>query len=316
MTRRAINLVFYCYPKKGTVDDFREVSRRIAATTPEIATHVYTTDANLRALLGTFGKALRPTLTIEMDRVRFAWPLRGRRFSHRHGLGKPDELRRLGEAGLPVPEWTELTPATRLDPAKWGRYVVVKPAFSRRGAYVWIRKTGKVRYEAPSDFPKDHPGHRAGMYAQRFIYTGEWPIAYRVSVYFGKPIVAVRYEGRRDLPPLQDRDAFRGTGGRSIVANAMGCTISCIDDADILDLARRAHLSFPETPSLGVDIVREEGTGKLYILEVNPGGGSWMLSTGGGRKMQEQFGLDFYAQFGALDIIAKVSADLALRLAQ
>lgn len=313
MTRRAVNLIFFCYPKKGAIDEFREVARRIAETNPDVAPYVYTTDADPRSFVGTLGRAFRPTLAIEMDRPKFAWLLRGRRFHHQRGIGKADELRRLEAAGLAVPKWTVLTPDTRLGREEWGAYVVVKPVFSRRGAFVWIRKVGRVRYQPPSDFPADHPGRRGGMIAQKFIYTGEWPTAYRVLTYFGSPIVAVRYDGRRDLPALEDENAFHGSGGRSIVASAKGCTISCTADAEILDVARRASAPFPDVPSLGVDIVREAATGKLYVLEVNPGGDSWMLSSGAGRQIQAQFGLDFYAQFGALDIIAKVSADMALR---
>jgi len=149
------------------------------------------------------------------------------------------------------------------------------------------------------------------MVAQKFVYTGRWPVAYRVMTYFGQPIVAIRYDGRRDTPPLEHADGFADSGGRSIVAAAPGCTVSLTNDADILDLASRTHIAFPENPSLGVDIVREAHTGALYVMEVNPSGNSWMLTNEHGRRMQTEFRLDFYTQFGALDVIAERSIELA-----
>src|SRR5690606_33471416 len=124
-------------------------------------------------------------------------------------------------------------------------------------------KTGRVQYIDPSDFPPNHPGRRAPMIAQKFVYTGQWPSAYRVLTYLGRPLAAIRYNGRSDLPPLNGRDDFKQAGGSSIVASAMGCTISCVDDPAVLDLAVRAHAVFPTIPSLGVDILRDS-EGRLH----------------------------------------------------
>ena len=47
---------------------------------------------------------------------------------------------------------------------------------------------------------------------------------------------------------------------------------------DILELARRAYLALPEIALQGIDIIREAGSGKLYLLEANPGGNTWIFS--------------------------------------
>jgi hypothetical protein len=312
---KMINLAFFCYPRKGALGDFAEVARRIRAAHPQIAAYAYATDVNLRAALGGVALAVRPTLTIEMDRIRFAPILRGRRLRHGGGHGKLPQMKALSEAGVPVPKWAELTPEATWSVAEWGPYVVVKPSRGGRGAYVWIRKTGRVRFKPQSDFPPDHPCARGPMIVQKFIYTGPWPTSYRVLTYFGRPLCALRYDGRRDLPALDDPNDFGG-GGRSIVASAKGASMTCIDDADVLEIASRAHAAFADIPSLGIDIVREHETGKLYVLELNPGGNGWVLSGETGESVQKEFGLDFRAQFGALDIITEVSAELALKLAR
>lgn len=262
---------------------------------------------------------LRPTVSIEMD-GRWQRPriLRGRRLAHPRGQGgKIGEYQMLEAHGLPIPKWTEIVPDIKLEPAEWGPYVVVKPSRGRRGAFVAVHKTGRVRFRPPDDYPDDHLGRKGPMLAQRFIYTGRWPVAFRVLTYFGEPIAAYRNEGRRDRVPLDGADAVKKTGGGlSIVASERGCTVRLVDEADILALARRAHAAFPEIPSLGVDIVREADTGEIHILEVNPGGESWVLTNDSGVEKQAEFGFDHYTQFDALNVIADRSIEIAREYAR
>ncbi|TGQ02235.1 MULTISPECIES: hypothetical protein [unclassified Mesorhizobium] len=307
------NLAFYCYPKKEAIEDFRRAGGLIEARAPDIKVRVLST-ASALTMLRTTTLAGRPTLSIEMDRLKWLKPLRGTRLVHQR-MGKIGELSALDTAGLPVPRWTEIVPGTNLDPAAWGPYVVVKPSRGKQGAFVRITKTGRVRYIAPADYPQDHPGRRAPMIAQQYVHTGPWPTAYRVLSYLGRPLAAIRYEGRRDLSPVSGPSGFRSAPGASIVASAKGCSIGLAADQDVLDLAVRTHAVFPTIPSLGVDILRDAATGELFLIEINPVGDSWMLCGHAGRNIQEQFGLDFYAQFGALDIIAEASIEATRRLA-
>ncbi|MEZ2331479.1 hypothetical protein AB6802_17305 [Mesorhizobium sp. RCC_202] len=307
------NLAFYCYPKKEAIDDFRRAGALIQARAPDIKVSVLSTASPLTKL-HTPMLALKPTLSVEMDRVKWLKPLRGTRLVHQR-ITKIAELSAFDAAGLPVPKWTEIVPETKLDPAVWGPYVVVKPSRGRRGAFVRIAKTGRVRYIAPADHPEDHPGRGAAMIAQQYVHTGPWPTAYRVLTYLGRPLAAIRYEGRRDLNPLGDAAGFRSAPGASIVASAKGCIIMLAADQDVLDLAARTHAVFPTIPSLGVDILRDAATGKLFLIEINPVGDSWMLCGPAGRNIQSQFGLDFYKQFGALDIIAEASIEATRALA-
>ena len=154
------------------------------------------------------------------------------------------------------------------------------------------------------------------MLAQRFIYTGRWPTSYRVCTYFGEPVCLLRYDGKKDQPPLEGPDGFKAAAGLSIVASAKGSSVTLCDDGDILDFARRVHAVFPDIPSLGLDIVREHGSGDLYLLETNPEGLAWGLTNNAGREIQAEFGLDFYSQFGALDLIANRSIEIAREYAR
>ena len=49
-------------------------------------------------------------------------------------------------------------------------------------------------------------------------------------------------------------------------------------DPCFLDLAAAAYRAMPDVALQACDIVREK-TGKPYLLEVNPGGGTWMFSS-------------------------------------
>ncbi|WP_137930232.1 ATP-grasp domain-containing protein [Mesorhizobium comanense] len=308
-----LNLAFYCYPKKEAIEDFRAAGALIEARAPDIKVSVLST-ASVLTSWRTSMLATRPTLAIEMDRLKSLKLLRGTRLVHQR-MGKIKELAALDAAGLPVPKWIEIVPGTQLDPAVWGPYVVVKPSRGKQGAFVRINKTGRVRYIEPQDYPADHPGRLAAMLAQRYIHTGPWPTAYRVLTYLGRPLAAIRYEGRRDLVALSGAGGFRSTPGASIVASAKGCTIALSGEQDVLDLAVRTHAVFPDIPSLGVDILRDAATGELFLIEINPVGDSWMLCGKAGRGIQEQFGLDFYKQFGAIEIIAETSIEAARKLA-
>lgn len=314
MSRPTINLAFCCFPKNGAVADFNEVGRRIARLAPDIRTYVVRTDLSVSLATGWLRLAARPTVAVEMDRMKWFHPIRGRRLTHLKGLGKLEEYRRLETAGCPVAPWIEITPDTRLDVAQWGAYVVVKPSRGGRGAFVRINRTGRVKYTPPDSLPDGHPGRRGPMIAQRFIYTGTWPVAYRVLTYFGRAVVCIRYVGPQAGAPIEGPDKF--AGGSNIVASVRGSHIDLCADAEVLSLARRVHTeAFPEVPSLGQDIVRDAVSGKLYVCEVNPSGKSWMLTSPGGQTIAREFGLDFHAQFGALDIIAETSIDIARRYA-
>jgi hypothetical protein len=77
-------------------------------------------------------------------------------------------------------------------------------------------------------------------------------------------------------------------------------------DADVLALAPQIAAAFPEVAVLGIDLVRQAATGRLYVLETNPNGYTWHLSSNLGKSVQQRVGIDRYAQFDALSVAADV----------
>ena len=57
---------------------------------------------------------------------------------------------------------------------------------------------------------------------------------------------------------------------------------------------------------LGIDIIRDSQSGQLYVLEVNPHGHIWHLSSKVAKTNDPQHLRDHYAQFNALDRIAEL----------
>jgi hypothetical protein len=80
------------------------------------------------------------------------------------------------------------------------------------------------------------------------------------------------------------------------------------DDPEILAFARRMHQAMPDVPLQGLDILREQGSGRLYAIESNPGGNTWHFSSMLAAKMREEMGNGreiLLKQFGAMEVAAR-----------
>jgi hypothetical protein len=122
---------------------------------------------------------------------------------------------------------------------------------------------------------------------------------------FGKALFGLGIEASHARRPLLDPGSF---AGQSVVSSGNGCTFTLTSDPDVLELAERAHAALPRVPLLGVDIVREAGSGRLFVLELNSLGYTWHFSSPSGSRLQQQFGLALEPQ---LDGRRRAAAQLA-----
>lgn len=284
--------------------DFREIAKRVRAIASDIRVAVVTEKRGRR--LAQWTQLLRPTLFVELQEVPGLQRWRGV-VARQRTRSKMAAYRMLEAAGLPVPPWREIVPGTALDPAEWGPWVVLKPDLGHRGLNVEAAATEAVRYRAPEEFPPGHLGREAPLLAQRLIDTERGPAYYRVTTCFGTPLFALHYFTERSPP------ATEGQPPVIQVDSASGRALC--DDADLLDLARRVHALLPDVPTIGCDILRERGTGRLWLAEINQSQ-VWALSSPVGIKTQAKRGLDFYAQFGALDRAAEAMVRATRRMAR
>ena len=300
-----LNLILVHQKAKQDRGDFDAIGQRIGKLAPDIRVFVVDTKqadwADPRFVHGA------PTLTVSpMPIKRFAPP--SGTVCQGHEFPKDEQYRMLGRLGMPLPDWTAIAPDTVLDPAHWGPYVVVKPALGRKGAEIHIKRAGRVRYKPPESFAEDHPARKAPLLAQRFIYTGKWPSNYRVVTFFGRALLCWHCEAAHRYVPLHSRWDFKAKGGITVVSNKTDSTYRLAREADVIALAEQAHAAFPDQPLLGTDIVRDADSGKLYLIECNPRGDAWLISSDMGRMIEAANGLNFTAQFGALDIAAETLA--------
>jgi hypothetical protein len=259
---------------------------------------------------------LRPTLGVSFLQPRhFRPPLKA--FYHGREMPKSAECAALERAGIPVPRWTLLRRGEEPCLDDFGEYVVSKPDRGGMGAEVRIRRKSRVRWKAPE---RNRGGQRAAgsedVLIQDFVYTGRWPVGYRVTTLFGSVIFALRMEAEHSRRPLEGRSGFKTNSGVSIVSGAKGSTYTMLDDPEVIELGERAHGAFPGIPILGVDIVRDCETGRLYVLEVNASGGVWHFNSRAGLAVQDTWKLDFEAQFDGVRKAAYILIERTRRLAR
>lgn len=308
------NVLLIAQPDHVQLADFKLLADEICASSPDVHAYALWDQAydwnRLAADLN------RPTMTFCPVPIRRLKPWRGSVFQC-HRLRKSHECAALQQIGVPVPQWTLITQRAAPDLTAFGPYVVMKPDWSGRGADVRITRRNRVRWRPPAtDYTRRLQGDAGDWIAQEFIYTGIVPVSYRVTTLFGEPMWAWKVQADPARRPLRHRYDFHdgeGGGGMSIVSSGRNCAFSLVDEPELAALARQAHLAFPAIPVLGVDMVRDVETGRLYVIEVNAGGFVWHVFSAVGRKIQQDFGFDIDARFNVRQHAARILADQARR---
>jgi len=271
------------------VRDFIAIAARVRETAPDIEVFVVENEA-LNALTRRRA-ATKPTLVFSPGPLGRFRPLRGAIHQGRL-MTKLEEIEALRAGGAPVPDFAELRPGFRPDPGRFGDFVLVKPSFPRSsyGHGIAVMRTGDVRYRPPQDIPADHPGRKGPMIVQRLIDTGPRRTFYRVLTLFGRVLMASRQDSTVDLPGIRDcEDPSRYAIKPDF---DLGGRLSFTHEAEILDFAGRQSAAMADIPLQGMDIVRDAGTGELFVVEINPGGNTWSFSRPQAARARELVGVE------------------------
>ncbi len=255
------------------VSDFYAIKAIVEEIAPDIAVFIASND--IRSSLTRKKAARRPTLVFSPIRLLGFQPDRGQVYQGQP-MSKLIEMQRLAAGGLPVPRFEEIRPGTVLSPEVYGPVVVVKPAFELAsfGRGIELRRTETVRFRPRSDYPVDHPGRQGPMVAQKFINCGR-AMTCRVLTLFGAPIFTYVREATKPL----NLDLKRGFFARSdFMPTPPDVSYCSTRDPDILALATAAYRAMPDVALQACDILRDQH-GNLHLLEINPGGGTWMFSS-------------------------------------
>jgi hypothetical protein len=309
-TRVSRHLVIAYRPGWQSLEDLNEIAGHVADLDPSIRTFIL--PSTHQNSVTRKEAAERPTLVVSAGEMPKFRAVRGKVYQGRI-IPKWDEVRLLQAAGLPVPKTELLRPGIKLDPAEWGEFVIVKPTdlgTSSLGLGIQLMRSHRVRYIAPQDYPAGHPGRLGPMLVQQYVNAGGHVKICRVLTLFGEPLYIL--ENTSPTPVIDFSAPDEILERRPVAHQALGDEMNrvFIKDADMIALAKRAHEAIPDVPLKGVDIIRETGTGKLYLLELNCRGNTWHFSSSfmaaGRAKLGPEFEWKRRYQFDAMRTSARV----------
>ena len=300
------NLILVHQPGSQDVQDFSKISSYVREFAPDI--EIFIANNEIRNSVTRKKAARLPTLIFSPGNLISFTPLRGKVYAGRP-ISKLDQMNQFKKCGLPVPDFVELRPDTAITPAEWGEVVLVKgsdPIFASRARGMTLQRTTRVSYTPRHVFPKDHPGRYGPMFVQKFIDTGPLPIQCRVLTLFGRPLWAVKNisrvpRGSFDVPDAELKALTINPSRKA------GWSRQLLFEEDVLSLASRAYQAFPDVPLQACDIIRDVSSQNLYLLEINPGGNTWVFSRKSTpQTIQELDGIEPISQFDAFKTAARI----------
>lgn len=301
------NLILVHTPGYQDVADFQAIARAVNKLAPDIEVFIASNNIASSATRRIAGRL--PTLIFSPGNLLSFRPLRGKIYAG-SPIPKLEQIARFEAAGLPVPASVEITPDVDLPAETFGPYVVVKPGYSQssRGQFITLMRREAVRFQPPKSFPEDHPGRYGPMIAQKFVDTGDFVSHHRVLTLFGVPLLAFETISETMRAPLDSSDEALAEIPLKARRRDGPIKREFTTDSDILALATRTYSALPEIALQGVDIIREEKSGKLYVLEANPGGNTWIFSKGEmTTRLKSALGVERLTdQFDAFTAAAKI----------
>jgi hypothetical protein len=305
-TNHNFTLILVHTPLKQDISDFLTIRNMMRGYAPDIQTFVISVGTDIAAEVAKASRE-RPCLVFSPMPVNLPNAIGGRQLFPPARTTKQEEMQILAEAGFPVPKSYLLAPGSQPEDLGLGPLCIVKPNGGMKGKDVRLVRVDKLQ----KCLAGWAPGKASGLIVQEWIDTGAHAASYRVMTVLGEVIYCIKSTAKATLPrPEQVPDE-----GVLASSNGQNREIRCAFDQDVLKLAQRIHKTFAFTPVMGIDIVREESSNRLVVLELNAAGWTWHLSSTHGREHQKQFALDLYNQFGALlilrDVLVRKTRELA-----
>jgi hypothetical protein len=156
-----------------------------------------------------------------------------------------------------------------MDFSKFKKHVILKPFLPS------LQSVKENVFVLPVDkVVKEKITYDTPYIIQQFIDSGDYPSIYRAVVFLGEVLYCYKMSGtvkkvgndipidfnNKNLPPDVD-------------------TREWDHNQEVYDFAKEISSAFPESPLLGVDIIEEANTKRLYAIEVNAGGNVWHFAT-------------------------------------
>lgn len=279
-------LVLVTHPSRQEAADMFEIARAVVKLAPEIAVHIAEPGSTADHVAESSWRL--PALTVALGPLGGFLPRRGPILQNKQ-VKKLDQHSRFTAAGVASPHAERFEFGRSYSEADFGRLAVLKPlpldlTSTVKNVLLWeTARLGKITQAA---FEPDHFLRRAPALVQRFIDTGARPEYFRVLTLLGEPLLWMRVKSASEQVDLAAGTAEALTGAiidpRSTYGTAGGDFSQLLEfevPGDVLLFARRVHTAFPQIPLQACDIVREQATGQLFVLEINAGGNTWDFSS-------------------------------------
>jgi hypothetical protein len=293
-TNHKFTLILVHTPLRQDISDFLTVRNMMRGYAPDIQTFVISVGSDIPVEVVQASRQ-RPCLVFSPMPVNLPNAIGGRRLFPPARTTKQEEMQLLEAAGFPVPKTHLLLPGSRPEKLAIGPLCIVKPNSGMQGKDVRLVRVDKLEKCLAAWAPDE----ASGLVVQEWIDTGAHAASYRVLTVLGEAIYCIKSTATATLPrPEQVPDE-----GVLASSNGQSREIRCAFDQDVLKLAQSIHKTLEFTPVMGIDIVREESSKRLVVLELNAAGWTWHLSSKYFKEYQKQFALDLYNQFGALLVL-------------
>lgn len=270
--------------------DFDEIAVRVNALDKDIT--IYHLPSSLQAELPVSAWQ-HPTLTVALV-PKFRLPVRRGPVLRAGAIQKLTQQETFRKHAIPTPPALPFKFGMKLDPVMFGDLVVLKTldlSQTSGGDKVFLFRRRRLEALGLNSLAPDHPVriYPKSFMVQKFINTGELPSYYRVSTFLGHVLYAWHTSIKEKRAPLNCPDDILEQSIVDIKGGTMLRSLSA--DDDVLSLSLVVAKAFAGSPLLGIDIVRDESTRKLYVLEVNAGGNTWHFSSSYGRSLRVDFGI-------------------------
>lgn len=230
-----------------------------------------------------------PIQLVALSTLKNFKPQKGHLLSGRD-YSKFEQLTKIQDAGFDSVCFCKPYPDMFLDPLDWGPVVIIKPEHGSKGKLVRVYKTSKVKWNKFKDDANN-------WLIQKYIYTGPFPISYRVTTLCGKAMGMMKITNQSNKEPLDRTNETKAFSGHNPVSSTVLSKVALEWDEKIISFAEEiAQKVFPEVALLGIDVLQESSSGKLYIAEVNPFGKTWHFSSDMGRGIEQKNQIDLKSQ--------------------
>ena len=200
-------------------------------------------------------------------------------------ITKLEEYEHFKKHNIPCLPIEDFTWGMALDKSIYGDWVVLKPqTIQSTGKDVNMVPTDLIPTLTLEDFPADHLIRQDQYYVQKFVKTGDRPRQYRAIVFLGA-ILHTKFN-ILNFPYPNDDSNLNTLLRNTVASNYTGHreAILTIND-EFNEIAIEVAKKFSNFPLLGLDMIQDPATKKIYVLETNSGGNTWHFSSQISKKL-------------------------------